>query len=121
MSASADDLRYKAAEFLGPCELVSASGTTAKTSELLPGRYRVQFLDVVGAAKVWCSQGPRSSVTAVAVAPSTPFDLALDPRPEFYTIVRGASIGRESGTCGLAFITDAGTVTVAVTRVSRGV
>ena len=123
MAASADDQRYQAAEFLGTCELVSVTGAAGKTGVLKPGRYRVQFLDVAGAAKVWCRQGAQASVVAAADAPSTPFDLALDPRPEFITIVRAAGLGKNDGnlTDGLSFLTDAGTCTAAVTRVSRGV
>lgn len=124
MVAEADDLRFFYAEALGPCEILAAvgSGAAVKTgAPLLPGRYLVQFHTVAGATLVWCRQGAHEGVEAVAAAPATPFDVSQDPRPTFVCMVRpsGKGGGAESQTDGLSFVTDAGTVTVAITRVSR--
>lgn len=115
MAAHADDLRNWYSETLGVCEKVAAVTASAKKTVLaLPnGRYLVQFINVVGAPLCWCRQGAFGTVAATKAPPSTPFDLALDPRASFTVMVR-------DGLDGLSFITSAGSVDVYITKISRG-
>jgi hypothetical protein len=123
MSADATDLRFHFAEHLGDSEVLTASAVVAASRRLLPGRYRVRFLGVAGGAtRLWVRQGAFGGVVAAAVMPSTPFDLTISPYAEFTTMARPGAVDNANarpGTDGLSFITDAGTVTVVITRISR--
>ncbi len=122
MAAHADDLRYFYAETLGDTLILSASNTSSATPALAPGRYRVRYRNVSGAAQVWLRQGNAATITAAAAVPSTPFDLGGAASGElFLTMVRGNSAtgGLDDGAF-LAAITNAGTVDVVVTKISRG-
>ena len=114
MAAHADDLRHYFAERIGRSEVYAgvASGAETVAEPLLPGRYRLHTLAVAGAALLWVRQGEAGKVTAVAAAPSTPIDLAESPRSQLVFMVKPS-------TTGLAFITDAGSVTVVVSRISE--
>ena len=116
MVAHADDLRHFYAEVLGRSETVAAvTGSATKVAAPLEnGRYLIQFHTLAGGvAIVWCSQGPHGSVAATKAAPSTPMEVDTPPRPTLTVMVR-------SGLDGLSFITDAGTCSVTVTKISRG-
>ena len=116
MVAHADDLRHFYAEHLGDSETVAAvTGATKKVVDpLTKGRYLIQFHTLAGGvAIVWCRQGPHASVVAAKAAPSTPMEVNTPPRPTLTVMVR-------EGSDGLAFITDAGTCSVTITKISHG-
>lgn len=116
MSADATDMRFFYAENLGPTQVLTGvgAGAAVASGKLSPGRYRVRFFAVAGGATlVWCRQGPFGEVVAAAAAPSAPFEVAAAPRPEIVTMARG------SMSDGLSFRTDAGTVSVAIIKISR--
>lgn len=116
MAAHADDLRHFFSEVLGISETVAAiTGSAKKVAAALPnGRYLVQFHTLAGGvAIVWCKQGPFASVAATKAAPSTPMEVDTPPRPTLTLMVR-------EGLDGLSFITDAGTCSVTITKISRG-
>ena len=124
MSAHADDLRYFYAEDLGDSEEVSASGVTAKTAVLTPGRYVVRVRSVAGGATTaWFRQGVQADVVAASAVPSAPFIIggttttAADQRLQNEVLF--TFMVRASGKTGLAVILNAGTATVTVTKVSR--
>lgn len=115
MPAHADDLRHFYAETLGAAQLVAAvTGAAVKVAAALPpGRYQVRFYNVVGASIVWCRQGPFATVVATKAVPSTPIEVSVTPRPTFTVMSRNELDG-------LSFITDAGTCSVAITKISYG-
>lgn len=126
MSAEADDLRYHYSETLGRTQAAAlTSGASERNAEkLTPGKYVARVRAVAGAATVWLHQGG-STVNAAAAAPSTPFeihatiggaaDAAAANKPLATFIVRGESDAY------LAGILNAGTATLIITKVSRGV
>ena len=117
MAAHADDLRHWYGEHLGASEIVAASGVSAPTGKLSPGRYMIHFNTPAGAALCWVRQGKfvaGTPVVATAAAPSTPLDLSLARLPAIFII-----IAPDQKSDQLAFITDAGTVNAVVTKVSR--
>lgn len=124
MSAHADDLRHFYAEHIG-ASLVLAVGSGAAVNlpeALTPGRYLIHTMDVAGAAKLWFKQGPFGMPDVTAAAPATPIDLAEATRAKYTLMAKpqGRGAGAEGkNTDGLSFITDAGTVNVVVTRISR--
>ncbi len=72
-------------------------------------------------ARVWARQGD-SNVVATLAQPSTPFDLTQTPFAGFITIARPApaqNTNSRPGSDYLSFITDADTVSVAITCISR--
>ncbi len=116
MVAHADDLRHFYSETLGASETVAAvtGAPTKVAAALTKGRYLVQFHTLAGGvAIVWCRQGPFASVVAAKAAPSTPMEVNTPPRPTLTLMVRG-------DTDGLSFITDAGTCSVTITKISYG-
>lgn len=126
MAAHADDLRHRYAEHIGPSIVlagVASGGSTELPDPLPPGRYLLHTQDVAGAAKLWVRQGPHGKVpAATAAAPNTPIDLTEDPRLKLPLMAKPAGKGAGTelkATDGLSFITDAGTVTVVLTRISR--
>ena len=126
MSAHADDLRYFYSEHIGPSIVLAGVADGAATvlpEKLAPGRYMLHTITVAGAALLWIKQGPFGLLgAAVAAAPNTPLDLAEDPRHKFFFMAKPAGKGAGSerkATDGLSLITDAGTVTVVITRVAR--
>ncbi len=129
MAANADDLSHYYAEHIGVSVIVAVTDTAGGlAAALAPGRYRLSTLNVVGATELWINQGPFDADVpvklAVAAAPSAPIDLAEDPRQKLEFMVRPAGKGAgaaRKATDGLSFITDAGTVDVVLTRISREV
>jgi len=75
MGAIGDDrLDFYGAD-LGPSASVALTVAVARTVQLRPGRYLVQFLDT-GANRAWVRVGPYSATvppTATTAVPSTPF------------------------------------------------
>ena len=126
MSAHADDLRHWYAEHIGPSVVLAAVGSAAAvpSGKLASGRYLLHVQDVAGGAtKLWVRQGPDSNKPiAVAAAPATPIDLLEDPIHKFPFMAKPAGEGAgaaQKATDSLSFITDAGTITVVLTRISR--
>jgi hypothetical protein len=116
MAAHADDLRNWYAEALGDSETIAAiTGSAKKNVAPFPnGRYLIQFHTLAGGvAIVWCRQGPHGSVAAAKASPSTPMEVSVPPRPTLTVMVR-------DNLDGLSFITDAGTCSVTITKISRG-
>jgi hypothetical protein len=118
MSAHADDLRNFYNEHLGDSAIISAiAGGSLPTLQLTPGRYLIHFADIAGGCtKVWIRQGPYSAtapVLAAAAVPSTPFDVSAPP----YALIH--VMARFNTTDQIAAITNAGTASVIVTKVSR--
>jgi hypothetical protein len=125
MSAHADDLRHWYAEHIGPSIIIAVGsvGEAVLPERLPPGRYLLHTKDVVTATELWINHGPFGAVrVATAAAPATPIDLTEDPRPKLAFMAkppgRGAGTERKS-TDGLSMITDAGSVNVVITRISR--
>lgn len=127
MSAHADDLRHYYAEHIGPSVVLAAVGSgvaVALPAKLVPGRYMITTQTVAGAALLWIRQGAFGVLpAAVAAAPCTPVDLAEIPRQKLTFMVRPDASGNRGGqsiaTDGLSLITNAGTVTVVITRISH--
>ena len=120
MSAHADDLRYFYSEALGATVLLSVSTVSAVTPELEPGRYRVRYLDMAGATKLWLRQGDSDSLAATAAVPSTPFALPAAQGELFITTARATTGGGPNKGSFIAALTDAGTLTLVLTKISRG-
>jgi len=124
MSANSTDLRHISAEVLGETVITAMSNSSARTAELVPGRYCARVRTVSTAATLWLRQG-NSAVSAAAAAPSTPFEVsgtvvtAVSVRALnevlFTFIVRGG----EANDGHLAGITNAGTLDLVITKVSR--
>lgn len=125
MSAHADDLRTFYAEHIGESVLVPVTvAPTPLAEKLPPGRYLLHTRTVAGASTLWIRQGAYGEVQeATDDAPSTPLDLAESPRPRMTFMVRPAGRGNAAAsskaTDGFSFRTNAGTVTVVLTRISR--
>jgi hypothetical protein len=130
MSAHADDLRHWYAEHIGPSIVLAGvgDGAAVPAPKLPPGRYLVHTMDVAAAGQLWIQQSAYDDdagaplKAAVAAAPSTPIDLTEDTREKYRTMAKPAGTGQgaaRKATDGLSFITDAGTVTVVITRISR--
>lgn len=123
MSAAADDLRYFYAENLGDAEIKSADGTGIEFKDLVPGRYAVRYRTVAGSTVVWVKQTEQGDTTLLNVAPATPFDIATNGLL-FTFMVRGVSPSAQQANVTkprnrLTFRTNAGTVDIVVTRISR--
>jgi hypothetical protein len=109
MAANADDLRFFYGAHHGDSFLLTV-GTSPNNIALAPGRYRVRYRSVSGAAVLWARQCT-ADFEAGAAAPSAPYDVSTNGEL-FQTHVRGAE-------SRLSFRTDAGTVQVVITKISK--
>lgn len=128
MSADADSLRYVYGETLGASQTKTADSATGVVFDLDSGRYLVRYRSVVTAAVIWAQQGVIDMLPAIAKGdPSTPFDVGSVETfgHMFITQVKrvAVSIGEADqvkSRSRLAFITDAGTADIVVTKISQG-
>lgn len=114
MSAHANDLRHWYAESLRESTILGATSATGRLAAgLAPGRYAVRHRVPVTAVTVWLRQG-EGTVDAAVAAPSTPFDFSVLGSNLLCTV-----IVTDDSNGFFAAITNAGTVDLVFTKISR--